>query len=164
MFTIEYLSFFKFNSAHFIAHGDWREPLHGHNYKVSLEVNSLNVDKNTEEIIKEGELSRVTTDICNSLKHRLLLGSNNDNCIFEDLGENIKLTLKCDGTSFTIPKSDVKFIDTAQASAECLAEYISKRIIEKKKEFIYDGVNYHSLIVKVYEDERKFALFRTEIN
>ena len=97
MFTVEFISAFKFNSAHFIAHGDWREELHGHNYKVSLEINSFNVDESTETIIKEEELSIITTKICNSLKHKLLLGKKNDNCIFEEIGDTIKLTSKFDG-------------------------------------------------------------------
>ena len=97
MFTIEFLQQFKYNSAHFYAHEDWRETLHGHNYKVTLVVKSFNIDRNTQDIVNVEELKKITNDICDSLKHKLILGRQNDNCVFEDLGESIRFTLKCDG-------------------------------------------------------------------
>ncbi len=159
LYSIEFVLDFKFNSAHFICHKHQREELHGHNYKLTVEVEGMNLNKENE-LIKEKEFHLVITSICNSLKHRLLIGKNNINLVISELNTNqISIKTLCDDKEFILPKEDIKVIEIDQISAEQLAKYISDQILLQKEKFQYSEVNYTKLVVKVYEDERKSASY-----
>lgn len=159
MYSIEYLLYYKFNSAHFICHEDEREELHGHNYKVSVEILAENLDSYTNQIIKKIEFHEVMNKICQKIKHRLLLGSENKNCIFEETDENFILISKCDKKKFSIPKGDVLFLNIPQISAEYLAKYINNEAYSLRIKYEYENVKYRKFIIKVYEDVGKSSSY-----
>lgn len=159
MYSIEYLLYYKFNSAHFICHEDEREELHGHNYKVSVEIFAENLDSNSNQIINQIEFHQVMNNICQGIKHRLLLGSENKNCIFEETDENIILLSKCDQKFFSIPKGDVLFLKIPQISAEYLAMYINNEVYTFRNKYEYENVRYRKFIIKVYEDVGKSSSY-----
>lgn len=160
IYRCEFDKLFKFNSAHFIVHDDFREPMHGHNYKVSLYFESTCLEPEYKKQLNNDKLEEIVKSICNYLKHRLILGSQNQNSRIEEDGpNNIKLTNNYDNSIFSIPKTDVLVLEIQQATAECLSCYIFKEIQKQKSEFMYESVNYLKLKVKVFEDERKSASF-----
>ena len=164
VYSLSYNLDFKFNSAHFIIHDDCREALHGHNYKLSLEIYSSNLDPLTQKIINNDSFHYNATSICNDLKHKLLLASKNTNCILQEIDdEYISLSTNCDGKTFKFPKSDIKLLDITDVSSEMLAKYISIKLIECKDQYVYNTVNYIRLVVKLYEDEGKYASYINSI-
>src|SRR5947199_10070307 len=63
--------YLKFAAPHFIAYPGFREPLHGHNYQVSLRVEAdLGPDV---DVLDFGLVKRVATALCEELDERLLL-------------------------------------------------------------------------------------------
>jgi 6-pyruvoyl tetrahydropterin synthase/QueD family protein len=105
-FGVEMEKYFKFNSSHFVAYEGFREPLHGHNYKVTIKVmaNELN---SSSYVIDFDEIKPIMTQICNSLKHCLLLPKNNKYLIIAENENKIKVTCQ-DNSEFVFPRQDVK--------------------------------------------------------
>lgn len=164
VYSLIYNLDFKFNSAHFIIHESCREELHGHNYKLTIEIHSTNIDHQTQKIINNDSFHYYATSICNDLKHKLLIAYNNTNSIIKEIDdEYISLSTNCDGKVFNLPKSDIKLLDVSDISSEMLAKYISKKLIECKEHYVYNSVNYISLVVKLYEDEGKSASYINSI-
>jgi 6-pyruvoyltetrahydropterin/6-carboxytetrahydropterin synthase len=162
MFTEEYgielEKYFKFNSSHFVVYKDWNEPLHGHNYKVSIKLKSKKL--NEEFMVFDFDvIKKIATEICNNLKHCLLLPKFNKGLKFEEEDNNLKITCK-DGTFFSIDKKSVRIIDTHQISAECLSKYFAEKVLEKLKEIEhFDQLEITKLECRIYEDKGKCGIF-----
>ena len=149
---------FKFNSAHFITFDDFREKLHGHNYKVSLIASSKNINfiKDKNKLVFELE------KICKSIHGKLILPLNNTS-----LTINTNNVLNCyevncvyDNSKFSIPIDDCVLVDINQVSSESFSEYICKKIL--KIDEIFE--NLESLNITVNEDVNKLAKYIYKIN
>jgi 6-pyruvoyltetrahydropterin/6-carboxytetrahydropterin synthase len=130
-FTIEVAKdYFNFASAHFLifANGK-REPLHGHNYQVSVKM--------------EGELdpAGVVLDfisfkplvkrICDSLDHRTMIQSNSPELSVQRRAKEIEVRYKAQ--KIILPKSDVILLPLLNTSTELLAEHVAKLIRRQVK-------------------------------
>ena len=79
----EYL---KFSAAHFIAYPGFREPLHGHNYQVSVRVEAdLGPDG---YVLDFGLVKRLTKALCEELDERVLLPRMSDCLTVEPIEES----------------------------------------------------------------------------
>jgi 6-pyruvoyltetrahydropterin/6-carboxytetrahydropterin synthase len=125
-FTIEVeKDYFNFASAHFLifANGK-REPLHGHNYQVSVAV--------------EGELDRagvvldfiafkpVVKQICDELDHRTLIQKDCPSLTIHRAEEHVTVGYR--SQRIVLPKHDALLLPIANTSTELLAEYIAGKI------------------------------------
>src|SRR5579885_1120272 len=63
--------FLKFSAAHFIAYPGFREPLHGHNYQVSVRVDAALGPEGY--VLDFGLVKRVARALCAELDERVLL-------------------------------------------------------------------------------------------
>ncbi len=108
-YGIELQKYWKFNSSHFVAYKGFREPMHGHNYKVSFKLKSERLDPDCYYLIDFDQVKPIMTKICNDLKHCMLLPGLND---FIKITNNDTTTfVKCeDGSEFSFPTTDVKVI------------------------------------------------------
>src|SRR6266576_1542899 len=68
--------YLKFAAAHFIAFPGFREPLHGHNYQVSV---SVEADLGPDGYVLDfGLVKRVAKALCEELDERVLLPERSD--------------------------------------------------------------------------------------
>ena len=68
--------YLKFAAAHFIAYPGFREPLHGHNYQVSVRVEA---ELGPEGYVLDfGLVKRVAKELCEELDERVLLPAESD--------------------------------------------------------------------------------------
>src|SRR5258705_6194231 len=68
--------YLKFAAAHFIAYPGFREPLHGHNYQVSVRVEA---DLGSDGYVLDfGIVKRVAKALCDELDERVILPSASD--------------------------------------------------------------------------------------
>jgi 6-pyruvoyltetrahydropterin/6-carboxytetrahydropterin synthase len=125
-FSIEVAKdYFNFASAHFLIFADGnREPLHGHNYQVSVRM--------------EGELDHagVVIDfitfkplikrICDSLDHRTLIQTQSPLVKVRERAREVELRYK--RQKIILPRQDVILLPLANTSTELLAEHIAGRI------------------------------------
>ena len=90
-FGIELQKYFKFNSSHFVIYKNFQEPLHGHNYKVSLELKSKKLD--IEYLIVDfDKLKPIASEVVGNLHHALLIPKFNKDIKIEEENNNINIT------------------------------------------------------------------------
>src|SRR5262245_13076305 len=117
--------YFNFASAHFLifANGQ-REPLHGHNYQVSVTM--------------EGEIDRagvvldfitfkpLVKQICDGLDHRTLIQAESPVIRVKRRVKEIELRYR--KQKIILPRQDVILLPLANTSTELLAEYVANQI------------------------------------
>ncbi|HLB24531.1 MAG TPA: 6-pyruvoyl tetrahydropterin synthase family protein [Dehalococcoidia bacterium] len=135
----------KFSAAHMATFGGQMEPLHGHNYAVTIEVaGSLTDDA---WVIDFAALKKAGRDICDRLDHKFLLQRESPLLEIDEGVSNWKVRLGDRG--FVFPRSDVLPLPIDNTTAERLAEYF---IAHLKADLGLDGVsNLTSITVGVEE-------------
>ncbi|HWP64893.1 MAG TPA: 6-carboxytetrahydropterin synthase [Candidatus Limnocylindria bacterium] len=118
----EYL---KFAAAHFIAYPGFREPLHGHNYQMSVRVEAaLGPDG---YVLDFGVVKRVAKTLCEELDERVVLPERSDCLTVRDEGDVVSVTTET-GDHFAFPRADVRLLPIVHSSAEELAAYLLERL------------------------------------
>lgn len=114
----------KFSSAHMATFGGEMEPLHGHNYAVTVEVTgSLTGDA---WVVDFGLLKRLGREICDELDHKFLLQRESAVLEIDEGISNWKVRFGDRG--FVFPKGDVLALPIDNTTAERLAEYFVTRL------------------------------------
>ena len=117
-----------FCSAHFITYqGDQCERLHGHNYRVAVEVDGP-LDEN-HYVVDFIALKDLTRSILEPLDHRVLLPTRNPLIQLHDEGENLRATFR--GRFWSFPREECVLLPIANTTAELLAEHIARRLLEE---------------------------------
>jgi len=126
--------YLKFSAAHFIAYKGFREPLHGHNYQVSVTLSgAVGADG---YVLDFGIVKRVTKAVCEELDERILVPARSDCLTVTHEAESVVLVYE-DGTRFVFPASDCVLLPIVHASAEELAAYVLARL--------RDGLGAHAM-------------------
>lgn len=122
-----YKQYFNFGSAHFLIFGDGtREELHGHNYKVEVEVEG---DTIAGDLVLDFILFKpIVRGICDSLDHRTLLPRHNPLLQVTEGADRVEARFT-DGSYFCFPRRDTLVLDLPNTSTEMLATYIAKAIM-----------------------------------
>ena len=158
-FSIEVAKdYFNFASAHFLifANGK-REPLHGHNYQVSVKAEG--------ELDSAGVLLDFITfkplvkRICDSLDHRTLIQSQSPLLNVRRRAGEIEVRYR--QQKMVLPKQDVILLPLANTSTELLAEHVTKQIRRRLK-LEFPGVKIRLLEVGVEEARGQRGVFRGE--
>ena len=119
--------YLKFAAAHFIAYRGFREPLHGHNYQVSVKVEAdLGPDG---YVLDFGLVKRIAKALCEELDERVLLPERSDCLTVARHGDAVEVTTER-GDRFRFPAADVRLLPIAHSSAEELAAYLLARLRE----------------------------------
>ena len=114
-----------FCSGHFITYlGDQCERLHGHNYRVAVEVeDDLDVNHYVFDFIALKDLTRAIT---NELDHRMLLPTQSTLILLEEDGRNWRVRYRDRHWSF--PRDECVLLPVPNTTAELLADYIAGRL------------------------------------
>src|SRR5512147_3242080 len=95
----EYL---KFSAGHFIAYPGFREPLHGHNYQMSVRVEAaLGPDG---YVLDFGLVKRVAKALCAELDERTIVPEHSD-CLRITVDERTVTMLTEEGHRFELPRA-----------------------------------------------------------
>jgi 6-pyruvoyltetrahydropterin/6-carboxytetrahydropterin synthase len=117
----------KFSAAHFIAYKGFREPLHGHNYQVSVAISG--VVGPDGYVLDFGVVKELARDVCAELDERTLVPAESDCLTIARDGDGASVTLTYeDGARFVFPATDVVLLPIVHASAEELATYVLGRM------------------------------------
>jgi 6-pyruvoyl-tetrahydropterin synthase len=115
--TKDYL---KFNAAHFIAYKGFREALHGHNYRVSVDVEGALGPEGY--VLDFGIVKDVARRVCERLDEKILVPARSDCVRLEDAGTQV--ILRYENDEFRFPAGDVVILPIVHSSAEELAQYL----------------------------------------
>lgn len=151
--TKDYL---KFNAAHFIAYKGFREALHGHNYRVSVEVEGVLGPQGY--VLDFGVVKRVAKRVCSRLDEKTLVPAQSDCLLIREDGQ--QLVVRYEQDEFRFPLSDVLRLPIVHTSAEELARYLLDEI---RSELRTEGVDHIDAIqVGVEETPGQAAYCREE--
>jgi 6-pyruvoyltetrahydropterin/6-carboxytetrahydropterin synthase len=130
--------FFKFNAAHFMAYPGFRERLHGHNYRVSVRIEGrLNPDG---YVVDFGDVKRAARAVCDEMNERVLIPANSD-CL-KITTKDGQVSIACqDGSRFALPATDCIFLPIVHSSAEELAAYVCRRLVDALPALAARGVS-----------------------
>ena len=116
-----------FCSGHFISYeGDKCERLHGHNYRVAVEVEA-GLDEN-HYVFDFIALKHRTKEITDTLDHRMMLATKNPFIHVLDDGRRVSVTY--DDREWIFPSDDCVLLPIENTTAELLARYIGQRLLE----------------------------------
>jgi 6-pyruvoyltetrahydropterin/6-carboxytetrahydropterin synthase len=116
-----------FSAGHFITYnGDHCERIHGHNYRVAVEVEDA-LDEN-HYVFDFIALRDLTQAIVAELDHRMLLPTQSARIRLEDDGPNVRARYK--ERSWSFPREECVLLPIANTTAELLADYIAGRLCE----------------------------------
>ena len=114
-----------FCSGHFITYeGSQCERLHGHNYKVAVEVSGP-LDDN-HYVFDFIALKRITQKISDELDHRMMLPTKSKTIKVQVAGEQVHVSFEKKRWSF--PLDDCVLLPIENTTAELLARYIAVRV------------------------------------
>jgi 6-pyruvoyltetrahydropterin/6-carboxytetrahydropterin synthase len=117
--------YLKFSAAHFIAYPGFREPLHGHNYQVSVRIEAaLGPDG---YVLDFGLVKRVAKGLCDELDERVIVPRDSECLMVASDAEGVDVITET-GDRFRFPLADVCVLPIAHSSAEELAAYLLGRL------------------------------------
>src|ERR1700722_11344428 len=116
-----------FCSGHFISYeGDKCERLHGHNYRVAVEVEAeLDANFYVFDFIA---LKHRTMEITDTLDHRMMLATRNSLIRVHEEQKRVRVTYG--DREWIFPAEDCVLLPIENTTAELLARYIGLRLLE----------------------------------
>jgi 6-pyruvoyltetrahydropterin/6-carboxytetrahydropterin synthase len=158
-FSIEVAKdYFNFASAHFLIFANGRrEPLHGHNYQVSVKLEG--------ELDPAGVLldfiafKPLVKRICDGLDHRTLIQSHSPVLDVRRRGREIEVRYRRE--KMILPKQDVILLPLANTSTELLAEHVAN-LIRRRVGREFRGANIRTLEVGVEEARGQRGFYHGE--
>ena len=116
-----------FSAAHFITFdGDVCEPLHGHNYRVSVEVDGP-LDENSY-VVDFIALRDALKEITDDLEHHMLLPLEHPAIRVSADDREVEVTFK--ERRWVFPRCECTLLPMPNTTAELLARYIGKRLLD----------------------------------
>lgn len=152
-----YKESFDFASAHFLIFADGaREQLHGHNYRVRVEVRG---DLHGDMVLDFGQLKPLVRELCQQLDHRVLLPSENPHLQVtrDDEAGEIEAVLQ-GGGRFLFPAADVVVLPIPNTTTERLAEFVGLQLIPAVRERV-PGARLREIEVEVEEAAGQSGFF-----
>lgn len=149
----------KFSAAHFIAYRGFREPLHGHNYQVSIRVEGALAD--TGYVIDFGLIKKLTKEIVDRIDEHTIVPELSD-CLSIDRSNPDRVRVRYEQDEFVLPARDVVLLPIVHSSAEELARYIWQELVTALEgRQALSGVS--MVEVSVAEGPGQSAIFRKQL-
>jgi 6-pyruvoyltetrahydropterin/6-carboxytetrahydropterin synthase len=136
----------RFSSAHMATFAGGCEPLHGHNYVVTVEVEGeLAADS---WVIDFGLLKRIARERCEAIDHKFLLQRRSTALLITEAETHWQITFG-EHLRYIFPTRDVAVLPIDNSTAERLAEWFHAEIAAALRE--HGAQNIRHLRVEVEE-------------
>ncbi len=151
--TKDYL---KFSAGHFIAYKGFREALHGHNYRMSVEIEGALGEQGY--VVDFGVVKDIARALCKRLNEKVLIPAQSDILAISE--RDGQCVVRYEDDEFTFPKKDVFLVPIVHSSAEELARYL---VGELRAALRAKGIDkLHSIQVGVEETTGQAAYYRED--
>jgi 6-pyruvoyltetrahydropterin/6-carboxytetrahydropterin synthase len=147
----------QFDAAHCATIGTECEPLHGHSYAVTAEVDGTLTEN--AWVIDFVELKSILRDICDELDHRFLLQKESRVLAIECRGAEWEVRSRA-GNVYTLPASDVVALPVDNTTAERLAQWVSGRLWQALRD--REANNVRTVTIEVWEGPGQRASHRED--
>jgi 6-pyruvoyltetrahydropterin/6-carboxytetrahydropterin synthase len=143
-----------FCSGHFITYeGNTCERLHGHNYRVSVEVTGpLDTNHYVFDFIA---LKRLTKEITDELDHRMMLPTKSR--LIQVQTNQDQVDVRFENRRWSFPLGDCVLLPIENTTAELLAKYLAGRIKENVKR--HSGFTPEAITVELEESMGQSAIY-----
>ncbi|HEX2912814.1 MAG TPA: 6-carboxytetrahydropterin synthase [Chloroflexia bacterium] len=118
---------FDFSAGHFITFGGLCETLHGHNYRVEVQLTGENGPDRF--LYNFSDLKPVVRDECANLDHRMLLAMKNPLLEYKESPDEIEV--RFGSRRYLFPLAEVALLPVENTTAEELAAYLLGRIRQR---------------------------------
>ena len=119
---------FKFSAAHFTVFGEGEaEALHGHNYRVEVELSGPEVDE-LEFLVPMAAVKRDIRAQCAALDEKVLLPAE---CPSLELQQGDTVTATFGQRRYEFPSSEVVLLPVANVTVEALARLLWQRLADR---------------------------------
>lgn len=132
-----------FSAAHFITFEGLCERLHGHNYRVAVEVRGP-LDEN-HYVVDFTKLLALAIAILGELDHRVLVPTEHAEIHVE--ADDVQVELGWNDRRWSFPRQDCVLLPMANTTAERLAQYIGRRLARE----LAEGSSLDEIRVEVQE-------------
>jgi len=146
-----------FAAGHFITYGGQCESLHGHNYRVRVELEGA-LDEN-HYVFDFGRLKKIMRRLCDELDHKVLLPLQNPQVQLSEEAEGI--SVQYGRKRYLFPREDVVLLPVPNTTAEMIARHLAGRL-QQELAAVPAG-NLTSLEVEVEESFGQSAFFRERL-
>ncbi len=137
-----------FSSAHFVVGEKFIETLHGHNYKILINIYGNQDEENM--ILNFYDIKKVLKPIVDNLDHKILIPEESNLLEITESGEQIVIKIPNYNKEYEFPKSDVMLLPIKNTTVEEISHYLAEKLMwnnEIKKE------NIDQVTVTVFEYE-----------
>jgi 6-pyruvoyltetrahydropterin/6-carboxytetrahydropterin synthase len=143
-----------FCSGHFISYeGDRCERLHGHNYRVAVEIEgSLDQNFYVFDFIALKQRTKAITD---ELDHFMLLPTKNPVIAVTEAPHGVQVRYR--DREWLFPRGDCVLLPIENTTAELLARYIARRLLDSLRE--HHSYKPEVLRVEVQENAGQSAVY-----
>ena len=140
--------YLKFSAAHFLIFPDGTaERLHGHNYKVYVEVHAT-LDEHGL-VLNFQDIKPCIKNLVDELDEHVLLPGEHPGLKIEDAGGS-QLEVRYQDRFYSLPSDEVIVLPISNSSAENLAGYLAHRLLDVLRNDFSDA-SLHTLVVGVEE-------------
>jgi 6-pyruvoyltetrahydropterin/6-carboxytetrahydropterin synthase len=116
-----------FASAHFITFAGHRcEPLHGHNYRVSVSLEGA-LDEESWYVVDFSELKRIMRQLCDEIDHKVLLPLRNPKLDVRERDGAVAVAYE-GKQKYVFPIEDCALLDIPNTTVEMLAQFLTARV------------------------------------
>jgi 6-pyruvoyltetrahydropterin/6-carboxytetrahydropterin synthase len=149
-----------FAAGHFVSYdGDKVEPLHGHNYRLSVTVEGP-LDENAY-VFNFVTLKRLMKRVADELDHRMILPR--DNPLIEvQLQDDGGVIVRAQRRWYRFPQADVVILPLPNTTVEMLARHLCGRLREELRS-LADATHLTAIEVTVEETFGQEAAYREEL-
>ncbi|HTO74244.1 MAG TPA: 6-pyruvoyl tetrahydropterin synthase family protein, partial [Gemmatimonadales bacterium] len=137
-----------FSSAHFITFkGHQCEPLHGHNYRVGVEVEG-NIDGECLFVVDFSVLKKIVRKLVDQIDHKVLLPTLNPKLRIVTEGDTVSVYY-FEKLTYTLPVGDCALLPIQNSTAEMMAQYLAEGV---RRDLLAGGItNLTRLEIEVEE-------------
>ncbi|PIN66866.1 MAG: 6-pyruvoyl tetrahydropterin synthase [Candidatus Altarchaeum sp. CG12_big_fil_rev_8_21_14_0_65_33_22] len=139
----------NFSSAHFLIGHEKCGRIHGHNWKVKVEVEGELEERGW--VIDFTLLKNIADELLNKFDHKMLLP---DSINYDDDRKNLNFT--ANSKKYSFPKEDCVIVPIGNVTCENMSYFLHKELWEILKKF----KNIHGLEIKVNERDEQGAAFK----
>lgn len=151
---------FKFSCSHFtIFSATHAERLHGHNYRLSVNVALKSLDQNIGMAFDFNEIKPVIQKTCNELDEYILIAEKSPYLEIKKVAKSIEVNFA--KKNYVFPLEDVRLLPIVNVSTEELARYVSEKIVEYVKP---KKLPIHSISVTVKETQGQGVSYAAVLN
>ena len=150
---------FKFSAAHFLIFPDGsKERLHGHNYRVSVEIEAP-LDRNGL-VVDFKQVKPVIRAICDELdEHWLLPGQHPELKI--EAGDDQHTRVSYRGDRYLAPSEEIIVLPIGNTSVENFASWFAHEM-KQRLEARFDGIEFGRLRVAIEETSGQHGVYEIE--